>query len=132
MTLVAGCGDDRPERVPVSGQVLIDGQPLTHGVVRVVPEDSRMAVGEIGSDGRFTLTTFEEGDGAVAGTHAVEVYAAEEIDPSQIKWHAPKKYSRADASGLTITIDEPTDDAVIELEWNGGKPFVEKLDEKGV
>jgi hypothetical protein len=31
------------------------------------------ARGEIGTDGSFTLTTFEVGDGAIAGTHSVMV-----------------------------------------------------------
>ena len=40
---MAGCGDGRPTRVPVSGQVLIDGAPLTHGYVRFTPAgDSRV------------------------------------------------------------------------------------------
>ena len=34
--LLSGCGS-RPQCVPVSGKVLIDGKPLEAGVVRVVP-----------------------------------------------------------------------------------------------
>ena len=54
----AGCGEDRPDRVQVSGQVLIDGQPLTCGFVRIMPENARPSTGAIGPDGRFKLTTF--------------------------------------------------------------------------
>ena len=31
--LTFGCDDGRPKRVPVSGQVLIDGEPLRGGIV---------------------------------------------------------------------------------------------------
>ncbi|MBN2022675.1 MAG: hypothetical protein JW809_07755 [Pirellulales bacterium] len=121
-----GCGDGRPERVAVSGQVLIDGKPLGFGFVRVVPGNARAAHGEIGPDGRFTLTTFEASDGAVRGTHPVAVHAGEHLSETKIRWHAPKKYADAKTSGLTVTIDGSTDAiAPIELTWGGGKPFVE-------
>lgn len=51
----AGCGDGRPERVPISGQVLLDGQPLTYGYVRFVPEGARASGGGLDENGRFVL-----------------------------------------------------------------------------
>lgn len=122
----SGCGDGRPKRVPVSGQVLIDGKPLTWGFVRLLPENGRPATGEIGPDGRFTLTTFEDGDGAVLGTHDVIVLANEQLSETTRRWHAPKKYTNAATSGLTQTIDGPTDSLVINLTWDGGHPFTER------
>ena len=124
----AGCGDGRPTRVPVSGKVMIDGQPLTRGAIRFKPADGRVATGEIGPDGAFTLSTFEPGDGAAVGTHAVTVHASEELEANAIRWHVPKKYQRASTSELTQTIDGPTDAVVIELTWDGQQgPFVEKI-----
>jgi len=120
-----GCSDGRPQRVPVSGQVLIDGVPLTYGYVRLIPEDARPAWAQIGSDGCFTLKTFEDGDGAVLGTHPMTIMAGEQLSETKIRWHAPKKYADPATSGLTATIDGPTDSLVIELSWDGGKPFVE-------
>ncbi len=125
MILVLGCGDGRPKRVPVSGQVLVDGKPLTTGDLRLVPDDARPAWAKIGPDGRFTLKTFEDGDGVVPGTHPVAVRATEMLDRRRIKWHAPKKYANDQTSGLTATIDGPTDSLVIKLTWDGGKPFIE-------
>jgi hypothetical protein len=124
LLLLAGCSD-RPEIVPVSGKVMIDGQPLTHGTVMVIPENARASFGTIGSDGTFSLTCYEEGDGCVPGTHKVTVSAVEALSSSKQKWHAPKKYTEVDTSGLTIDITEPTDDLVINLSWDGGKPFIE-------
>ena len=77
--------------------------------------------------GRFTLTTFENQDGSVTGTHAVSVTAVEPLTQTTQRWHAPKKYADPRTSGLTATIDGPTDSLVIELTWDGGKPFIEHV-----
>lgn len=129
--LSAGCGDGRPEIVPVSGQVLIDGKPLDRGFVRFLPNGSRASTGKIGGDGRFTLTCVEPGDGAVAGTHRVEVVASELTSATTMKWYVPKKYADSKASGVTFEISEPTSEAVIQLSWDGGKTFVETLGSGG-
>lgn len=121
---LAGC-DSRPERVPIAGKVLIDGLPLTKGFVTVVPADARPAMGQIQPDGTFRLTTFDENDGCVLGTHPVTVVANEQITPTRMKWLAPKKYTDVGTSDKTVTIDKAQDDMLIELTWAGGKPFVE-------
>ncbi|WP_439628394.1 hypothetical protein [Gemmata sp.] len=121
----AGC-ESGPKVVPVSGTVLIDGQPLTRGSVQVMPTGYRAAAGTIGPDGRFTLTTTDDGDGCLTGTHAVRVVGNENVGPSDIRWLAPKKYASPDDSGLTVTITGPTKDLKIELTWAGEKPFIEK------
>jgi len=123
---ISGCGDGRPDRVPVSGQVLIDGQPLTLGYIRFVPEGTRPSGGEIGPDGRFTLTCFDGSDGAVPGRHRVEVVAREQLGPTTARLHAPRKYLSADTSGLEVEVTGPTDSLLIELSWDGGRPFLEK------
>lgn len=123
-----GCGDGRPARVPVSGKVLIDGQPLAVGAVRFMPEHGRPATGALRSDGSFTLGTFEQDDGVVPGAHAVTIHASEEISNTLRRWNAPKKYQSEDTSGLAQTIDGPTDSVVIELTWGGQKgPILETI-----
>src|SRR3954453_660077 len=77
---VVGCGGGGPKIVPVSGIVLIDGQPLTYGHVQVIPTGWRPAPGRIGGDGRFTLTTTASGDGCAVGTHPVAVLAGESVN----------------------------------------------------
>lgn len=124
---MAGCGDGRPARVPVSGRVLIDGQPLKHGYVRFTPGNSRASTGQLDSDGRFTLACFEPGDGAVLGTHKVSVMSQEPIGQESIKWHVPKKYADPETSHLTQEITKPTDTIVINLTWDGQSgPFMER------
>jgi hypothetical protein len=125
LVVVAGCGDGRPTRVPVSGQVLIDGQPLKYGIIRFVPANARPAGGKLDTEGRFSLTCFEENDGATLGTHRIEIEACEPLSGTKFLWHAPKKYSEGRFSGLTQTIDGPKDNLVINLSWDGGKPFIE-------
>ena len=133
LLLVAGCNDG-PEIVPVSGKVLIDGEPLTYGTIMVLPQDYRASFGTIGPDGSFSLTCYEPNDGCVRGKHALTVSAVEALSSSRQKWHAPKKYTEPDTSELTIDITGPTDALVIELSWDGGKPFIENAagDEAGI
>lgn len=119
-----GC-DSGPKLVKVSGIVLIDGKPLSHGFVQVLPAGQRACSGKIGPDGRFILTTYEDGDGCYTGKHPAAVIATETLGPGSQKWHAPKAYVDSANSGLIVSVDGPTDDLKIELTWNGGKPFVE-------
>lgn len=125
LCVVAGCGQGRPDRVAVSGQVLIDGQPLTQGLIQFVPEGARPSGGKLDANGRFKLTCYDGGDGIVPGTHRVMISAKEILSESKVRWHAPPKYADFRESGLVFTIEEPTDSLKIELTWDGGKPFVQ-------
>lgn len=111
----AGCNDGRPTRVPVSGTVTLDGQPLTYGNVRFVPTSDRPSSGKLDERGRFTLQCYDGGDGAVVGPHRIQVSASEIIDGNKVVWHAPKAYSNFRSSGLTYEVTESVDDLVIEL-----------------
>ncbi len=78
--MFAGCSDSPFEVAPTSGTVTIDGQAFTQGKVMFAPlgrgasaEVGRPAFGRLAPDGSFTLTTYEEGDGAVVGEHWVTV-----------------------------------------------------------
>src|SRR5262249_52460349 len=125
---LTGCGDGRPARVPISGQVLIDGKPLAYGSVRFVPSDARASLAQLDSTGRFTLNCFDREDGAVLGKHRVSVMAAEPLSRAKVLWHAPKKYAETNTSGLEQTITEENKSLVINLTWDGGKPFTEIVD----
>jgi len=125
MTVLAGCGDGRPARVAVSGRVLIDGKPLTKGIVQFVPIGARPSASKVDHDGHFKLTCYDGGDGIVPGTHRVMVAAKEILGESKVKWLAPPKYADFRTSGLSFEITHPVDDLTIELTWDGGKPFVQ-------
>jgi len=129
LTVFTGCGDNRPDRVPVSGRVTIDGTPLTYGHVRLVPDNARPSGGRLDAQGRFTLTCYDGQDGAVPGHHRIEVSAGE-MQGSKMHWHAPKKYNSLATSGLDTTIGGPIDDLEIKLTWDGGKPFDEEVEQE--
>ncbi|WP_145258324.1 hypothetical protein [Planctomycetes bacterium Pan216] len=132
VVLAAGCGDGRPQRFPVSGTVVVDGKPLTKGVVRFVPDGSRPATGKVLEDGRFAMTTFGGADGVMPGKHRVEIFAIEQLGPNKRQWLVPKKYSSYTTSGLEYTIDEPADDLTIELSWDGKEPLLEVFEDEGI
>jgi len=116
--VIPGCGKGRPRLVKVSGQVFIDGQPLAAGVpgfIRVVPEGTRPATGQIDPQtGRFTLTTYENGDGCVAGTHKVAIILNAMVGQESVSL-IDEKYADPETSGLTVTIDKPTDSLRIDI-----------------
>lgn len=127
VAICVGCGDGRPTRVPVSGQVTIDGQPLQFGSILFTIAGGRPAGGSIGKDGRYKLTSYEPGDGAMVGEYTVAITGNEALGETAARWHAPKKYKDAATSGLTATVEGPRDDLNFELTWDGAKPFVEKF-----
>ena len=121
LAMTTGCGPRRPAVVPAAGLVTLDGKPLPGGFVRLVPAASRVATGEIGPDGRFTLGTFATGDGCVLGTHGVEVIgplpAGGELasaTPSPAV-SVPARYRAAETSGLTRSITGPASDFAVAL-----------------
>jgi hypothetical protein len=121
-----GCGDSSVERVPVSGKVLIDGEPLTLGSIRFVPKEGRPLSSAIMADGSFELAEESIGNvpqtGAPVGEYRIQVSASTVVDDKTINWSAPAKYADFRESGLTAKIDRPIDDLVVELEWGDEKP----------
>jgi len=85
--LEVGCGNDgRPRRVPVTGTITYNGQPVPGGDVVFVPADISKgfrARGEANERGQFKLTTFDEGDGAIPGEYKVTVFAYRPADPKR-------------------------------------------------
>jgi len=114
---ISGCsGVKTPPVGQVGGIVTLDGQPLTKGQVQFVPDSSkgtkgRMAVGLIGNDGRFSLTAFKPGDGALVGFHKVVIICEEEMPafdpkspPPPPKSLIPIRYTDPNTSGLTAEV----------------------------
>ena len=125
LALLTGCGDKgvagRPPVYPVSGQVLYQGKPLEGAFVSFTPTEggTHGASGRTDADGRFTLTTFDSGDGAPAGRYRVTVTKAEAvITPDPVNPEAnpplkveqkhliPAKYSSPEKSGLESEVTE--------------------------
>lgn len=110
---LAGCSDGRPPTYPVSGQVVFDdGSPVHVGTVELKSREHNLhARGEIDPDGHFTLTTFQRGDGAVAGAHecvVVQMVMAEDVAnlrPSSDGVVHPRYGSYA-TSGLVVHVSD--------------------------
>jgi hypothetical protein len=75
-----GCGGDSGElpTVRVSGTLTVDGKPVSKGTVHFHPAQGRPATGIV-QDGKFTLSTYKDGDGVVAGKNRVAVEVVEEV-----------------------------------------------------
>jgi hypothetical protein len=105
---VIGCAEKGPDLTEVTGQVLVDGKPLTTGSVVTLPAQGRGARGTIDAEGNFSLSTSDLGVGANPGRHQVAVIAVEESDnPSPEaprRSLIPQKYSSAETSGLFIDV----------------------------
>ncbi len=83
---IVGCGgaDDkgaasRPKTISVSGKVTYKGSPLAGATVVFHPTTGPGATGMSSETGEFSLTTFEAGDGTVAGKHKVTVSKIETV-----------------------------------------------------
>ena len=102
-----GCGSaggSPSELIPVKGKVTYKGQPLTKGLIQFAPRNTgREASGQLQADGSFVLTTFKEGDGAVAGKHRVFV---SEFDKRLARDRALLRYASPNTSGLTAEVSQ--------------------------
>jgi hypothetical protein len=122
---VAGCGrgpvDGRPTPVPASGTIIYKSKPVDGAKVVFAPQDhAHAAVGQTDAQGRFTLQTFEPGDGAVVGKYKVVVSKFEVVDlPGggfKETFFLPQRYRDPEQSGLEATVPEGgTDQIAIEL-----------------
>lgn len=124
--ILVGCGGDRdkPKLGKVSGKVTYKGKPVSSGHIVFTPstgkggETGQTATGEIESDGSYTMTTFNTGDGAILGQHVVTVQLSDTdykspqpkadgtIDYVMPKSLGPKKYTSTESSPLRCTVEE--------------------------
>jgi hypothetical protein len=134
---VGGCSakpyqDHRPKLVPAGGVVRYNGKPLDGA--RVTFSNTALGVSAYGvtdAQGKFTLTTFEPGDGAAPGHYQITVSKAIETGHPTAKTAPPvfrpggaphprslipQKYGNLATSNLTADVpDAGTDEIVVEL-----------------
>ncbi|MFH1918977.1 MAG: carboxypeptidase-like regulatory domain-containing protein [Planctomycetota bacterium] len=114
---VVGCG--KPGTAPtvkVSGTVTYNGEPVQGASVAFIPENGRPASGTTDASGKFTLSTFESGDGAVLGKHTVTIAETSEapsgegeVDysiPDESAARFPAKYADPSTSDFTATVEK--------------------------
>lgn len=108
---VLGCGGG-PAVYPVSGYVRShDGRRPTFGTIEFRSDSGgQIAAAKIAPDGSFRLSTFGDGDGALAGHHRaiiVQVINTEHL-PLEQHHHVldiHPRYARYETSGLEFTIE---------------------------
>ncbi len=114
-----GCGERLPEVVPVSGTVTWQGEPLTDGTVVLHPKGAaeelprRPATGSLDDAGRYRVSTFRTGDGALPGEYYVLVhsYLSEPSDAAdddtlvpEYVWRIPAHHGNPEQCGRVLEI----------------------------
>lgn len=148
LVVLAGCGKSGPRTYPVTGTVTYQNTPVEGAMVSFSPVDpeGNAAFGTTDAQGRYTLTSFEQNDGAVAGDYTVRVvkynraqttvqlaersentggdsgempadYQPEEAtEAPPAQSVLPDKYAHAHSTPLTYTVQEGENEYNITLE----------------
>lgn len=113
--LSAGCGaNDYGDLGRVTGTVTMDGAPLPKAQVVFSPESGRPSMGITDSEGKYQLFYIRDTQGAVPGTHRVEITTLREPvsdteDITPVKEPIPAKYNAK--TTLTVQV-EPGDNTL--------------------
>ncbi len=123
MIALVGCSD-RLATYPVAGRVqFASGSPVHVGTVELKSREHEIqARGEIDADGKFTLTTYVKGDGAVAGFH--DCVIVQFVMTEDLAGHKPsligvidRRYASYATSGLSVEVSpEGKNQIVLEVE----------------
>ena len=75
MSMVSGCGDGLPKTYPVSGVVNLDSKPLPGATVTFISDagSNKSAATTTDAQGKYTMSTYKQGDGAVPGSYKITV-----------------------------------------------------------
>jgi hypothetical protein len=120
-----GCGDGKITRYPVTGTVLVDGQPAEGAMVIFCPVGGteefqrERPFGTTDASGKYELRTFVPGDGAPEGNYKVMVRwlaagsESQTTDRDRGAGGSPDRlkgrYFNLETSGLTATVDGATE-----------------------
>lgn len=70
LVMVGGCGYRRPQRIPTTGTLLLDGSPVANASLVFLPaEGGRPAMAHSDENGQFTISTYGGNDGLPAGRY---------------------------------------------------------------
>lgn len=106
---LVGCfGEDGPPVSTISGQVTLDGEPVTVGIVQFVNEELAVgANGKLDDDGRYFIDT-----PFLTGTYQVAILPPPPPDPilggdpPKGPFVVPKRYTSFETSGFTAELTE--------------------------
>jgi hypothetical protein len=108
---LASCGPANMARV--SGRVTCRGKPVAEAVITFSPmpknegdrESGKAAAGSTDADGKYVLTTFRQGDGALIGNHRVSI-TLDEHDHSGCKSRVYTREVKAGGGEINIDLSE--------------------------
>lgn len=119
---LSGCSSkrpsDRPQTYPVTGIVTYQDKPVDGATVTFIGE-KYSATGKTDANGRYRLTTFQPGDGAVPGEYQVIITkfiaptlqdnqesepSGDEVQQPVFKSELPEKYANPQTSHLRAKI----------------------------
>ena len=119
MVWLTGCGGGGGAGTSaVTGTITYNGQPVKEVTVTFTPTAGRSAMGITDNQGKFSLSTFKTGDGAVAGTHKVTITGGPGAKPPPMPGTPeaanykpeplpfPAKYSDPRQSDLTANVEK--------------------------
>jgi hypothetical protein len=119
LLLIAGCGPSRPRLYPVTGTVTYKDQPVAGAQVTFVSAEGRPAQGTTDAAGKFSLTTFESGDGAATGSCKVTVAKLAPTDPndpySAVANAMPERYAKVETTPITHDVTAGPNDVPLKL-----------------
>jgi len=102
LLFVFGCGSsNRPELVPVTGVVTMNGKPLEGARVTFVPENIRGASAETDAAGNYELIYIRDIKGAPPGLH--KVFISKLVDEQE---SIPNQYSSPEMTTLTAEVTD--------------------------
>ena len=98
--LASGCSRGRqyPPTHSVSGVVTVEGQPVADAIVSFLPDDGQNpANGSTDASGRYELTSFTRGDGAMEGSFRVTIVKYEKEGEDKPAASAEKPAAEAES-----------------------------------
>ena len=104
LSLVPGCsrGRQHPPTHAVTGLVTVDGQPVKDAIVSFLPANGQYpANGTTDASGRYELTSFTRGDGAMEGSFRVTIvkYEKEGEDKPAVSAEEPAAEAESEETG---------------------------------
>jgi hypothetical protein len=113
--IAVGCGEGKPQPVPVAGQVTLSGGPWPKpGKMTFFPVEPAagfprtLGVAEFTPDGRFVAQSRQPGDGLMPGRYQVGVECWEEpptdIRPAGKNPYVAEKHRNPKTSGLELVV----------------------------
>ncbi|MEC8557981.1 MAG: hypothetical protein VXZ82_23490 [Planctomycetota bacterium] len=122
LTVFLGCGAAKLPTIPVTGTVLVDDKPMEGVKVVFSPaagSSGQSASGQTDAEGKYSLTTVDTGDGALAGDYEVAILKSTVEEDTLPKEMDPDDPAAMDAIyGALDTSKEGKTENMIAAKWN--------------